>query len=158
MDAAIRRRWTKGGAVARGACTHDASGSGPREIRVLVVDDHPLVRAALVECLSDEKDLTVVGECEDGSQVLSTAAQVLPDVVVMDLSMPVMDGLAATQALRAAYPEPRVVMHTASGAEVRSQVAVAGAHALVPKGIRLDELLGCVRAVAVGCACCPYCL
>jgi DNA-binding NarL/FixJ family response regulator len=158
MDAATRRRWTKGGAVAWGACTHDAAGSGPREIRVLVVDDHPLVRAALVERLSDEVDLTVVGECEDGSQVLPTAARVLPDVVVMDLSMPVMDGLAATQALRAAYPQPRVVMHTASGSEVRSQVAVAGAHALVPKGIRLDDLLGCVRAVAVGCGCCPFCL
>jgi len=144
--------------VAWGACTHDAAGSGPREIRVLVVDDHPLVRAALVERLSDEVDLTVVGECEDGSQVLPTAARVLPDVVVMDLSMPVMDGLAATQALHAAHPQPRVVMHTASGSEVRSQVVVAGAHALVPKGIRLDELLGCVRAVAVGCACCPYCL
>ena len=65
--------------------------------------------------------------------------------------MPVMDGLAATQALRAAHPEPRVVMHTAAGSEVRGKVAVAGAHALVPKGIRPDELLGCVRALAVGC-------
>jgi DNA-binding NarL/FixJ family response regulator len=128
------------------------------DIRVLVVDDHPLVRGALVERLSDEEDLTVVGECEDGSQVLATAAQLRPDVVVMDLSMPVMDGLAATQALRASYPEFRVVMHTAEGSEVRAQVAIAGAHALVPKGIRPDELLGCVRAVVVGGGCCPYCL
>jgi DNA-binding NarL/FixJ family response regulator len=139
-------------------CGHDAPGTGPRAIRVVVVDDHPLVRAALVERLSDEADLAVVGECEDGSQVLATATRVLPDVVVMDLSMPVMDGLEATRELRAALPEPRVVMHTASGSEVRSQVAVAGAHALVPKGIRLDGLLGCVRAVVVGCGCCPYCL
>src|SRR5215212_5478553 len=106
-----------------------------REIRVLVVDDDPVVSAALVERLSDEEDFTVVGECEDGSQVLAAAAQLLPDVVVMDLSMPVMDGLAATQALRATHPEPRVVMHTASGSEVRPKVASAGAHALVPKGI-----------------------
>ena len=144
--------------MAWGTCRHDAAGPGPSEIRVLVVDDHSLVREALVERLSDEADLTVVGECEDGSQVLATAARLQPDVVVMDLSMPVMDGLAATQALRAAYPEPRVVMHTASGSDVRLRVAVAGAHALVPKGIRLDELLGCVRAVVVGCGCCPYCL
>ena len=129
-----------------------------REIRVFVVDDHPLVRAAQVERLSDEEDLTVIGECEDGSQVLATAAQLRPDVVVMDLSMPVMDGLAATQALRATCPEPRVVMHTASGSEVRRQVASAGAHALVPKGICPDELLGCVRAVVVDRGCCPYCL
>jgi DNA-binding NarL/FixJ family response regulator len=129
-----------------------------QKIRVLVVDDHPSVRAALVERLSDEKDLTVVGVCEDGSQVLATAAQLRPDVVVMDLSMPVMDGLAATQALRATYPEPRVVMHTASGSEVRPQVAGAGAHALVPKGMRPDALLRCVRAVVLDRGCCPYCL
>jgi DNA-binding NarL/FixJ family response regulator len=127
-------------------------------IRVLVVDDHPSVRAALVERLSDEADLTVVGECEDGTQVLAAAARLRPDVVVMDLSMPVMDGLAATQALRATYPEPRVVMHTAEGSDVRAQVAGAGAHALVPKGNRSDELLGCVRAVVGGQEGCPYCL
>ncbi|HEY0127253.1 MAG TPA: response regulator transcription factor [Blastococcus sp.] len=136
---------------------HDA-GSGPREIRVLVVDDHALVRAALVESLSDEADLTVVGECEDGSEVVASAARLLPDVVVMDRSMPVMDGLTATQALRATLPEPRVVMHTASGPEVRMQAAVAGAHALVPKGIRMEELQACLRAVVAGCGCCPYCL
>jgi DNA-binding NarL/FixJ family response regulator len=146
----------EGGAVTWGTCRHDAAGSGPRQIRVLVVDDHPLVRAALVECLSYEEDVLVVGECEDGSEVLASAARLLPDVVVMDLSMPVMDGLAATQALRAAHPEPRVVMHTAAGSEVRGKVAVAGAHALVPKGICPDELLGCLRALAVGCGCSPY--
>ncbi len=139
-----------------GTCRHDAAGSVPRQIRVLVVDDHPLVRASLVECLSYEEDVLVVGECQDGSEVLASAARLLPDVVVMDLSMPVMDGLAATKALRAAHPEPRVVMHTAAGSEVRSKVAVAGAHALVPKGIRPAELLGCVRALAVGCGCRPY--
>ncbi len=129
-----------------------------REIRVLVVDDHPLVRATLVECLADEEDLTVVGECEDGSQVLAAAVQVRPDVVVMDMSMPVLDGLAATRALRATHPEPRVVMHTAAGPELRAQAARAGAHALVPKAIRPAALLDCVRAVVAGDGNCPYCL
>jgi DNA-binding NarL/FixJ family response regulator len=142
----------------RRTCRHDTPGSSPRKIRVLVVDDHPLIRAALVELLSDAEDLTVVGECEDGSHVLATAAQLRPDVVVMDLSMPVMGGLAATEALRATYPEPRVVMHSALRSQIHRQVAVAGANAVVPKGIRPDELLGCVRAVVAGCGCCPYCL
>jgi DNA-binding NarL/FixJ family response regulator len=128
-----------------------------REIRVLVVDDHPAVRAALIERLSDEEDVTVVGECEDGSQVLSTTAQVRPDVVVMDLSMPVMDGFAATRALRATDPIPRVVMHTAEGSGIRGQAASAGAHAVVAKGCP-DELLGCVRAVLGDRGSCPHCL
>jgi DNA-binding NarL/FixJ family response regulator len=127
-------------------------------LRVLLVDDHAMFRAGIKALLEADGRVTVVGEASTGDEGVDRVRALKPDVVVMDLSMPVMDGLAATQALRAAYPEPRVVMHTASGAEVRSQVAVAGAHALVPKGIRLDELLGCVRAVAVGCACCPYCL
>ena len=129
-----------------------------REIRVLVVDDHPMVRATLAECLADEEDLTVVGECEDGSQALATAAEVRPDVVVMDMSMPVLDGLAATRALRASLPEPRVVMHTAAGPEIRAEAAGAGAHALVPKAISPAALLDCVRAVVAGDESCPYCL
>src|SRR4051794_39497820 len=78
--------------MAGDSCEGDASAG----IRVLLVDDHPLVRRTLAEALSDEDDLTVVGECEDGSQVLEAATRLRPDVVFMDLSMKVMDGLAAT--------------------------------------------------------------
>src|SRR4051794_5901646 len=127
-------------------------------IRVLVVDDHPSVRATLTELLSDEDGLTVVGECEDGSQVVEAAERLHPDVVLMDLSMPVMDGLAATEALRAAQPEPRIVVLTGEGSAALPEVTAAGAHALVPKGIRADALLDCLRTVVVGCGCCPYCL
>ena len=70
---------------------------GSGGIRVLVVDDHQMVRAALTEVLDDEDDLTVVGQCEDGSQVLDTVERLQPDVVLMDLSMPGMNGLAATE-------------------------------------------------------------
>jgi DNA-binding NarL/FixJ family response regulator len=134
------------------------SDRGAQGIRVLVVDDHPMVRATLSALLSDEDDVTVVGECEDGSQVVEAVERLHPDVVLMDLSMPVMDGLAATEALRAVRPEPRVVVLTAERG-VRPEVEAVGANALVPKNLRSGALLGCLRTVVVGgCGCCPYCL
>ena len=136
---------------------HDADDDSV-DIRVLLVDDHPLVRRTVAEILSDEDDFTVVGECEDGSQVVETAARVHPDVVLMDLSMPVMNGLAATEALRAVQPDARIVMFTGEGAAARPKVAAAGAHALVPKGAKAEAMLRCLRTVACGCRCCPYCL
>ena len=131
---------------------------GATDIRVLVVDDHPMVRASVTDLLADEDDLTVVGECEDGSQVVDAVQRLRPDVVLMDLSMPGMNGLAATEALRAVRPEPRVVVFTGEGADVRPEAEAAGANALVPKSARADALLGCLRTVVVGCGCCPYCL
>jgi len=128
------------------------------DIRVLVVDDHPWVRASLAELLSDEDDLVVVGECEDGADVVEAAVRLHPDVVLMDLSMPVMNGVAATNALRAAHLESRVVVLTADGAGARPAVEAAGADALLPKETRADALLDCLRTVVVGCGCCPYCL
>jgi DNA-binding NarL/FixJ family response regulator len=128
------------------------------EIRVLLVDDHPLVRRTLAETLSEEDDLTVVGQCEDGSQVVEAAARLQPDVVLMDLSMPVMDGLAATQALHAARSQARVIVLTGEDSRARPTVVAAGAYGLVPKGTRLHALLRCVRTVADGGTDCPYCL
>ncbi len=129
----------------------------PDDIRVLVVDDHPMVRTALSEVLDGEEGLTVVGECEDGSQVVDATAQLRPDVVCMDMSMPVMGGLEAAEALRAARADVRIIVLTAESPE-RSTVAAVGADALVPKRARPGALLDCVRAVAAGAAGCPYCL
>jgi DNA-binding NarL/FixJ family response regulator len=69
-----------------------------------------------------------------------------------------MNGLAATKALRAVRPEPRVVVLTADGFRVRPEVEAAGANGLVPKSARADALLACLRTVVTGCGCCPYCL
>ena len=129
----------------------------PRDIRVLLVDDHPLVRTTLSEIVEDEHGLTVVGECADGSEVVEATARLRPDVVCMDLSMPTMNGVAATEALRAARAEVRIVVFTA-GVDARTVVAAAGADALVPKSTRPDALLRCLRAVAEGARDCPYCL
>jgi DNA-binding NarL/FixJ family response regulator len=133
------------------------AGDATGDIRVLVVDDQPFVRAALTEVLAAERGLTVVGECEDGSQVVDAAEQLRPDVVCMDLSMPVMDGFAATEALRAARSDVRIIVLTARAPE-RSTLAAVGADALVPKTARPDALLECLRALATGAASCPYCL
>ena len=130
---------------------------GDGDIRVLVVDDHPLVRSTLTDLLSDEPGLTVVGACEDGSQVVEAVERLRPEVVLMDLSMPVMNGVAATEALRAIRPGPRVVVLTAEP-DARPEVEAAGGSALLPKDLRSGALLECVRTVVVGCGCCPYCL
>jgi DNA-binding NarL/FixJ family response regulator len=140
------------------ACGQRSVQDDADDIRVLVVDDHEMVRTTLSELLSDEDDVTVVGECEDGSQVVEAVSRLRPDVVLMDLSMPVMDGLAATEALRAAQPGPRVVVLTGEGAAAKDRVVAAGAHALVPKSVRADALLTCLRTVRCGCGSCPYCL
>jgi DNA-binding NarL/FixJ family response regulator len=137
-----------------------AAGDQPtdvRELRVLVVDDHPMMRTVLTEMLEEEDGLTVVGECADGSEVVEATARLQPDLVCMDISMPTMDGVAATEALRAVRSDVRVVLFTGA-AERRGAVADAGADALVPKSTRPDELLRCLRAVAAGATDCPYCL
>ena len=141
------------------AVTGDRSGGKPSGgIRVLLIDDHPAVRKALTELLSDERDLIVVGECDNGSQVVEAAARLRPDVLFMDASMPVMDGLTATRALRVAQPEARVIVLTAEGPGVRARAVAAGAHAVIPKDVRVTALLRCLRAVVNGSTGCPYCL
>jgi DNA-binding NarL/FixJ family response regulator len=127
------------------------------DIRVLVVDDHPLVRTTLTEILDSEDGLTVVGACADGSEVVEAASRLLPDVVCMDMSMPTMDGLAATEALRAVRADVRIIVLTGESPP-RPTVAAAGADALVPKTARPDVLLRCLRTVAGGGTGCPYCL
>lgn len=140
-----------------GRAAADGPQPGPPPIRVLLVDDHPLVRSSLAARLADEDDLTVVGVCEDGVEAVETATRLQPDVVCMDLNMPGMDGLAATEALRAADPGARVVVLTGElGA--RPRAAEAGARAVVPKAVRADGLIQCLRTVALGGDGCPYCL
>jgi DNA-binding NarL/FixJ family response regulator len=142
----------------RCACGQTKPAADPTDVRVLLVDDNAWVRSALSALLSAENDVTVVGECEDGSQVVAAAARLQPDVVLMDLAMPVMDGLAATAALQDARSDARVVVLTAEGPGAAYRAAAAGAHALVPKDAPPDALLHCLRTVVGNCACCPHCL
>jgi DNA-binding NarL/FixJ family response regulator len=120
-------------------------------IRVLLVDDHRLVRAGLTSLLRAAAGVEVVGEAADGAEALEVAAQVEADVVLMDLSMPVMDGVTATRKLLAELPQLRVVVLTSFSDQARVRDALAaGAIGYVLKDCLPDELLAAVRAAAQG--------
>jgi DNA-binding NarL/FixJ family response regulator len=120
-------------------------------IRVLVVDDHHLVRAGLITLLEAAADIQVAGEAADGQQALEVAAATAPDVVLMDLSMPVMDGVAATRRLLADRPDTRVVALTSFSDRQRvTDILAAGATGYLLKDSRPDDLLAAVRAAASG--------
>ena len=122
-------------------------------IRVLVVDDHQLVRAGLRVLLQTAEDLDVVGEAADGEQALVLARELQPDVVLMDLSMPVLDGVAATRRLAAEQPATRVVVLTSFAETERVQQALAaGAVGYLLKDCDPHELMSGVRAAAQGFA------
>jgi DNA-binding NarL/FixJ family response regulator len=121
-------------------------------IRVLIADDHPLIRSALTDLLAATGDVHVVAECPDGCDVVEAAAESHPDVVLMDLVMPVLGGLAATRALREAQPDIRVIVLTGSinGAAVREAHALGVCGFLLKTDDLADALPGHIRAVAAG--------
>jgi DNA-binding NarL/FixJ family response regulator len=120
-------------------------------IRVLVVDDHNLVRAGLITLLDAAPGIEVAGEAADGEQALAAAAATAPDVVLMDLSMPVLDGVAATRRLLAERPGTRVVALTSFSDRQRvTDILAAGATGYVLKDCRPEDLLAAVRAAADG--------
>jgi DNA-binding NarL/FixJ family response regulator len=119
--------------------------------RVLVVDDHAFVRAQVTEILSAQRDIEVVGECDDGAGVAELAARTKPDVVVMDLRMPRMSGAEATRRLHLQQPAVRVLILTGSlGHRLLSEVAAAGASGFMMKGADPQGLVAAVRRVAAG--------
>lgn len=120
-------------------------------IRVLVVDDHRLVRAGLVTLLQAAGDIEIAGEAADGHQALEMARTERPDVVLMDLSMPGLDGVGATAQLCAELPAARVIALTSFSDRQRvTDVLAAGAVGYLLKDCAPDELLGAVRAAAAG--------
>ena len=125
-----------------------------KPICVLVADDHHLVRAGFVSIISRELDMVVVGEAEDGRQACAVFAKVHPDVVLMDLRMPDLDGVQAIEAIRRIEPEARIiVLTTFDGEEDIFRGLAAGARAYLLKDARSDELLACIRDVYMGRPC-----
>ena len=120
-------------------------------IRVVLVDDHAIVRAGLRAVLSAAKDITVIGEAANGREALGVAERLRPDVVVMDLSMGEMDGMAATKEIAARENAPRVLVLTMHAEEeYLVPLLEAGAAGYLVKSAADRELVDAVRAVARG--------
>ena len=119
--------------------------------RVLLVDDHPILRVSLSRLLDAEPDLEVVGSVGDGSEAVARVAETAPDVVLMDLSMPGMDGVEATRAIVGSGTTARVVVLTSFSDRQRIHDALdAGAIGYLLKDAEPEELLRGVRAAARG--------
>jgi DNA-binding NarL/FixJ family response regulator len=115
-------------------------------IKLLLVDDEQIVRTGLRMRLSAEADMTVVGEAADGPTALALAPAVHPDVVLMDVEMPRLSGLATAARLRSACPDAAVVMLTIHDDDLtRARASAAGAAEFVVKGGTLGELLCAIR-------------
>jgi DNA-binding NarL/FixJ family response regulator len=120
-------------------------------VRVLVVDDHPVVRSGLVGMLAVEDDLDVVGEAGDGEEALTRTAALRPDVVLMDLRMPRLDGVGATARIVAQFPAVRVLVLTTYDTDADILRAVeAGATGYLLKDTPRVQLVDAVRAAARG--------
>jgi DNA-binding NarL/FixJ family response regulator len=118
-------------------------------IRVLVVDDHDLVRDGVIAALEHADGFEVVGSCADGQQAVAEAAGARADVILMDLSMPVLDGIEATRRIVAQDPAARVVILTsAAGSRRVSDARAAGAVDCVFKDADVTEMVDVVRRAA----------
>jgi DNA-binding NarL/FixJ family response regulator len=123
----------------------------PMTIRILLVDDHTVVRKGLRTFLSFDSELEVVGEAADGAQALTLARELTPDVVLMDLLMPGMDGIAATAAIRRALPETEVLALTSVLEDASVVGAVrAGAIGYLLKDTQAEALCQAIKAAAAG--------
>ena len=120
-------------------------------IRILLVDDHPTLRMGLANVLGCERDFTVVAQADDGSTALALWRQHLPDIMLLDVSMPGMDGIETLEKLRVEFPEARVLMLTSSeAAEDVRHALLAGALGYITKEVRRPELIAAIRAVFRG--------
>jgi DNA-binding NarL/FixJ family response regulator len=119
-------------------------------IRVLLVDDHALFRHGVAELLRSADGFEVVGEAGDGQQALDLVRERKPDVVLMDVAMPVMDGLEATRRITVEIPTVRVVIVSVldRGEQSRAEAAECGASAFLPKLVTPDVLYEALRAAA----------
>lgn len=120
-------------------------------IRIVIADDHPIVREGLAAVLETQPDFVIVGQAGDGAEAVELVAALRPDVVLLDLQMPRLDGVDALRAMRAANPTVQALVFTAFDTDERIIGAVqAGARGYLLKGAPRDEVFHAVRVVAKG--------
>ena len=120
-------------------------------IRILIADDHAMVRTGLTQLLSAEDDMEIVGAAADGAEAADLAIELLPDLILMDLSMPEVDGVEATRRVVAGLPDVRVLVLTSFSERERVLEAIdAGAVGYMLKDAEPDELIRAIRAAARG--------
>jgi NarL family two-component system response regulator LiaR len=120
-------------------------------IRVMIVDDHSMVRRGLATMLKVFDDLELVGEAESGEAAIQLCAEVIPNVILMDLSLPGIDGAVATRAIRQQFPQAKVIALTSfkEGDRIKNALE-AGAIGYLLKDVSADELVQAIRAAYVG--------
>ncbi len=129
----------------------DALNGGVGKIRILIADDHAIVRMGLASLLGTKDDIEVVGEAEDGEAAVRQAAKLLPDMVIMDLMMPKMDGVAATAEIHRQLPDAKIMILTSYGAsDGIAHALAAGATGALMKSTEFSEFVSAIRTVAAG--------
>ena len=122
-----------------------------KRIRILAVDDHPILRQGIAGLIADESDMTLVAEATNGREAIQQFRAHHPDVTLMDLQMPEMNGLDAMLAIRGEFPEARIIVLTTYTGDVQARRAIqAGARAYLLKNSLHKELLDTIRAVHAG--------
>ena len=122
-----------------------------KRIRILAVDDHPILRQGIAGLIGDESDMTLVAEAANGREAIQQFRTHRPDVTLMDLQMPEMNGLDAMLAIRGEFPEARIIVLTTYTGDVQARRALqAGARAYLLKNSLHKELLDTIRAVHAG--------
>lgn len=120
-------------------------------IRVLIVDDHEIVRSGMKMMLENESQLELIGECENGQQAIEKAQMLQPDVIIMDITMPEMNGIEATRQIKEKMPDIAVLAMTVhEDSDYFFEMLKAGASGYVPKRVASDELLRAIEVVANG--------
>jgi DNA-binding NarL/FixJ family response regulator len=123
----------------------------PKLIRILAVDDHPMFRQGIAGLLADQADMSLVAEAANGQEAIQQFRTHRPDVTLMDLQMPEMNGLDATILIRSEFPEARIIVLTTYAGDVQVLRALkAGARAYLMKSLLYKELLETIRAVHAG--------